>query len=46
MVYYQGKRVHVCYYNGQKVVVRVDKSKGKPVLTLIPLKKQDENSKV
>lgn len=38
MVYYQGKKYYVAYYNGQKVGIRIDKSSGKPVLILIPLK--------
>lgn len=38
MIYYQGKKLYVCYYNGQKVGIRIDKSKDKPVLIIIPLK--------
>lgn len=37
MVYLNGKRYRVCYYNGQKVAIRVNKSNGVSVLVLIPL---------
>ena len=42
MVYCQGKKSFFIYWKGKKYHLKIDKSKGKPIITLIPINKEKE----